>query len=249
MRSGAASPSCSVASRVALPYLHLALEREHHLASLVAAGGLHVHHAEHRVARRALHPEHARLGLERVAEVDRGAEAHVDVLEVRARVLGDVLHALAEHDQHHEAGRHDETLEAVRLRVASVLRERVRGHREVGEEREQPFGDRLPALVPVDVAGDEILEKMPALLPNDRHGGGPLRDAPGGVNSRRAAARDGFSPRRTGARARRAARPARRATTPPAPWRWRGRPREDAAAGARGDRGTAAPAPRAPGSS
>src|SRR5262245_23153885 len=45
---------------VALPHLHLALEGEHDLARLVAAGGLHVDDPEHRVARRALDAEHAR---------------------------------------------------------------------------------------------------------------------------------------------------------------------------------------------
>src|SRR5262249_49368444 len=42
--------------------------------------------------------------------------------------------------------------------------------REVGEEREQPFGDRLAALVPQPLAGAKVLEVVPVLLLDRRHG-------------------------------------------------------------------------------
>jgi hypothetical protein len=158
---------------VPLPDLDLALEGQHHLAVLVAARGLHVHDALVALARRALHAEHGRLRLERVAHAHRHAETHVDVLEVGACVLGDVLDALTEDDRHHHARLDDEPSEAVRLRVADVLREGVRRHREVGEDREQPLGDRLAALVPVGVARAEVLEEVPVLLADDRHGSVP----------------------------------------------------------------------------
>ena len=108
--------------------------------------------------------EDLRLDLDRVADVDRRAEAHVDVLEVGARVLGDVLDGLAERDEHREPGRHDEPLEAVRARIARVLRERVRGHRELGEGGEQALGDRLAALVAEDLTRAEVLEEVAGLL-------------------------------------------------------------------------------------
>src|SRR5207247_4293196 len=117
---------------VALPHLHLALVGEHDLAVLVAPDGLDVHDAAVALARRRLYAEDRRLGLDRVAHAHRRAEAHVDVLEVGAPVLGDVLHALAEDDVHHQAGRGDQTAEPVGPGVATVTGEGVGRGAEIG---------------------------------------------------------------------------------------------------------------------
>src|SRR5262249_35119940 len=89
--------------------------------------------------------------------------------------------------------------EAVGARVAGVLRERVRGHRELGEGREEPLGQRLAALVAEDLPGPEVLEEIAGLLADAaralaRHvrppGGAanrkrrPPRPPPGGAPSR-----------------------------------------------------------------
>ena len=47
-----------------------------------------------------------------VADVDRRAEAHVDVLEIGTGVLADVFDRLREHDVHHQARRRDQALES-----------------------------------------------------------------------------------------------------------------------------------------
>ena len=134
----------------------------------------------------ALMPEHPGLDLDGVADVDRRAEAHVDVLEVRARVLRDVLDRLAEGDEHREAGGTHEPLVAVGARVARVLRERVRRHRELREGREQALGDGLPALVSEHLAGHEVLEEVAGLLAEDARvaGHGSLLDWGGESSSR-----------------------------------------------------------------
>src|SRR5204862_5403845 len=54
--------------------------------------------------------------------------------------------------------------------VARVLRQRIGGHREVGEDGEQPLGDRLAALVSEDLSGPEVVEEVAVLLADDRHG-------------------------------------------------------------------------------
>ncbi len=157
--------------RILLVDLHLALPGGHHRlvrgAHVLAGGALHVDDAEVRPAAGDTHAQHLGLHLDGVADVERRAEAHVDVLEVGARVLGDVLDRLAEGDQHHQAGRAQQATEAVAARVARVLRQRVRGHRELGEGGEQALGDRLAALVAEHLAEPEVLEEVPGLLAQD----------------------------------------------------------------------------------
>jgi hypothetical protein len=155
---------------VALPHLDLPLVREHHLAVLVASGRLHVDHAAVALLGRRLHAENGRLGLDRVADADRHPEPHVGVLEIRTPVLRDVLDALREDDVHHEARRRDEPPEAVGLRVAHVLRERVRREAEVGENREEPLGQGLPAAVAEDLPGTELLEEIAVFRRSFGHG-------------------------------------------------------------------------------
>ena len=159
---------------VALVDLHLALPGEHDrlvaLADVLARRRLHVDDAEVRAAGAGLDAEHARLDLDRVADVDRRAEAHVDVLEVGAGVLRDVLDGLAEGDQHDDAGGTHQPGVAVGARVAGVLRERVRGHRELGEGGEEALGDGLAALVPEHLPGHEVLQEVAGLLAKDALG-------------------------------------------------------------------------------
>src|SRR5439155_1108024 len=125
-------------------------------------------------ARRRLHAEDGRHRLDRVTDADRRAEAHVDVLEVRAPVLGDVLHALAEDDVHHQAGWRDQAAEPVRLGVAPVLGEGVGGEAEVREDGEEALGDRLAALVAEDLPGAEVLQEVAVLGGALGHGAVPL---------------------------------------------------------------------------
>jgi hypothetical protein len=120
--------------------------------------------------RGSTHAEHQRLGLDRVPDVHRDAEAHVDVLEVRAPVLGDVLDALAEDDVHHQARGRDEALEAVRPREPRVLRQGVRREREVREDGEKALGQRLPPAMPEHLAGLEMLDEISVLAADCRHG-------------------------------------------------------------------------------
>src|SRR5207247_5101591 len=68
--------------------------------------------------------------------------------------------ALTEDDVHHQAGRRDETPEAIRARVAEVLGERIGGQREIRQDGKQPLGDRLPALVAEELAETKILEEV-----------------------------------------------------------------------------------------
>src|SRR5262245_26566937 len=175
---GGGLPGVERCGLVPLVDLDLALPGEHDRlfarADVLAGRRLHVDDPEVRLARGGADPEHLRLYLDRVADVERGAEAHVDVLEVGAGVLRDVLDRLAEGHEHHEPGRADEALEAVGAGVARVLGERVRGHRELGEGREEALGQRLPALVPEYLPRPEILEEVAGLL----------ADAAGGVGHR-----------------------------------------------------------------
>jgi len=95
------------------------------------------------------------------------AEAHVDVFEICSSVLGDVFHRLAEGHEHGEPGRADEPLVAVGSRVAGILGQRIRRHRELGEGREEAFGDGFAALVAEDLTGFEVFQKVASPLLED----------------------------------------------------------------------------------
>jgi hypothetical protein len=155
---------------IALEDLDLALVGNHELAGLLGAEALHVHDSPVGIPRRGRHAEHGRLDLDRVANMDRRPEAHVDVLEVGASVLRDVFDGLAERDRHDQPRGSHQPLEAVRLRVTQVLVQRVGRHREVGEVRQQSLVHGPASLVPEDLAHPEVLEKVPCLLSNHRHG-------------------------------------------------------------------------------
>ena len=109
----------------ALVDLDLALPGHHHglvrRAHVLAGRGLDVDDPEVGAVRRGPYTQGLRLHLDGVADVDGRTEAHVDVLEVGACVLGDVLDGLAEGHQHDQTRRADEAPEAVGAGVARVL--------------------------------------------------------------------------------------------------------------------------------
>ena len=161
---------------VVLVDLDLALPRHHHGfvigAEVLARRGLYVDDSEVGAARRGTHAKDARFDLDRVPDVDRGAVAHVDVLEVGARVFGDVFDGLAESRDHHEAGRADDVAVPVGPGVPRVLRQRVGCHREVREEGKESLGHGFAPLVAKYLSGTKVLEKISGFLANDagRHG-------------------------------------------------------------------------------
>jgi hypothetical protein len=156
--------------RIVLPTLHLPLERQDDLTVLVSTRGLHVHDTPVRLLRRATDAEHERLGLDRVSDVHRNAETHVDVLEIGATVLRDVLDALAEDDVHHQSRRCDQAPIPVCPGEPCVLRQGVGREREVREDREQALGQRLAPAVPEYLAGTKLLDEISVLPANGRHG-------------------------------------------------------------------------------
>jgi hypothetical protein len=165
---------------VVLVDLDLALPGHHDRfvwrTDVLVGGRLHVDDPQVGPARRGPNAQNPGLDLDRVSHVDRRAEAHVDVLEVRASVLRDVLDRLREGDQHRQRGRAHQPLVAVGARVVRVLGQRVRAHREIAEDRQQAIGDGLAAVVPEHLPGAEVLEEVAGLLADDeravRHGRG-----------------------------------------------------------------------------
>ena len=73
--------------------------------------------------------------------------------------------------------------EAVRPCVSGIFGERVRREGEVGEDREQPFGDGLAATMPEDLARMEILEEIAVLRGSIGHGSLRWRVERGSVHS------------------------------------------------------------------
>ena len=156
-RRASASPSCSSAAGSRLNTCDLALPRRDHRlvgrADVLARGRLHVDDARDPSRVRERRTPSTFVSTSIVSPTYTGAPKRMSMYSRLVRAFSDTSSTVwLNATSIDEPRRADEALEAVRARVARVLRERVRRHRELGEGGEQPLGDRLPALVAEDAA-------------------------------------------------------------------------------------------------